>query len=168
MAANPYLAINPATGNPKNTVPSVTSAANAIVAMDSTGHIDTSVLPVGLTIPTQQIIASESLSAGNLVNIYNNSGTANCRKADGSTTGKSADGFVLSAVTALATATVYFPGDENTAVTALTPGPQFLSDTTPGACSTTIPSTAGHVIQRVGDASTATNLIFQPGQVIEL
>lgn len=172
MPANQYLDINTATGNPKRNTPVVASGgvgdANKIVATDATGHLDPTILPPGLTVPTRPIVASEALAAGDLVNIWLNGGVSNVRKADASTTGKQADGFVDAAVLITAVATVKFPGDENTAVTGLTIGPQWLSDTVPGKCMATPPTTAGHVIQRVGDADTATNLIFQPGAVYEL
>lgn len=166
MAGNKYLASNSTTGVPTEVAAIQTSAgagdAGKIPAVDSTGKLDSTFMPVGITAPTASVVSSENLAAGDLVNIYNNAGTANVRKADGSTTGKEAHGFVLAAVTSPAAALVYFPGDENTAVTSLTPGPQFLSAATPGKCTTTVPSTAGQTVQRVGTATSATNLVFEP------
>ena len=108
---------------------------------------------------TSSIVSSENLAAGNLVNIWNNAGTANVRKADATVAGKEAHGFVLSAVTAPAAATVYFEGS-NTGVTGLTPGPQFLA-TTAGLCTATAPAASGNVVQRVGFATSATKVNFQ-------
>lgn len=166
MAGNKYLRSDPTTGVPTEQAAIQTSAgagdAGKIPAVDSTGKFDTTFMPVGIVAPTAAIVASEALAAGDLVNVWSNAGTANVRKADASTTGKQAEGFVLAAVLISATATVFFPGDENTQVTGLTPGRQFLSDTTPGKCSTTVPTTAGHLVQPVGTASSATNLIFEP------
>lgn len=138
------------------------------IALDTTGKLDPSFMPVGITAPTAVILASEALAAGDLVNIYNNSGTANVRKADASTSGKEAHGFVLSGVSSGANATVYFPGAENTAVTSLTPGVQFLSAATAGKTTVTAPSGSGNTVQRVGVASSATNLIFEPEEPIVL
>ncbi len=146
---------------------SETSDTEVIIATGPDGKIDISFMPSGIGPDTTQIVASEALSAGNLVNIYNNAGTANCRKADGSTTGKVAHGFVLAAVAGTATATVYLAG-LNTAVTGLTSGPQFLSDTTPGASIAAAPTTAGHTVQKVGVAVSATALQFDPGEPITL
>jgi hypothetical protein len=93
------------------------------------------------------------------VNIWNNSSTANVRKADASVSGKEAHGFVLSSFTHPATAVVYFEGT-NTAVTGRTPGKQFLSATA-GSTSTTAPSGTGQVVQIVGFATSATSMNFQ-------
>jgi len=166
MAGNKYLRSDPTTGVPTEQAAIQSSAgagdAGKIPAVDSTGKLDSSFMPVGIVAPTAVVIASEALAAGDLVNIWNNAGTANVRKADASTTGKQADGFVLAAVLNAGNATVFFPGDENTQVTGLTPGRQWLSDTTPGKSTVTVPTTAGHLVQPVGTATSATNLIFEP------
>lgn len=138
----------------------VASAANKVVKMDGAGRIDVSVLPTGVGPDTAVIVASEALAAGDLVNIWNNGGTANVRKADGSTSGKEAQGYVLAAVSAEANATVYFEGS-NAQVTGLTPGRQYLSATTPGKSTAVAPSGAGQVVQVVGFATRATSLNFQ-------
>lgn len=146
---------------------SETGGTEVIVATNSSGQIDISVMPTGIGPDIAVIVASEALSSGNLVNIYSNAGTANCRKADGSTTGKVAHGFVLASVTSGGNASVYLSG-LNTAVTGLTPGPQFLSDATPGASVAAAPTTSGHTVQKVGIAVSATALQFDPGEPITL
>lgn len=137
-----------------------------VVALDAAGRIDGSMMPVGIGADTSSVVSSENLAAGDLVNIWNNTGTANVRKADATTAGKEAHGFVLSAVTAPAAATVYFEGT-NTAVTGLTPGNQFLA-TTAGTATATAPSSSGNVVQRVGIATSATALNFEQQQPITL
>jgi len=142
-----------------------TSSAGAgdsgkVVALDSSGRIDPTMMPTGIGADTASIQASEALSAGDQVNIYNNAGTANCRKADASTPGKDAMGFVLSAVASGANATVYFEGT-NTQMTGLTPGRQFLSATTPGKTQAAAPTGSGQVVQVVGFATSATAMNFQ-------
>lgn len=150
--------IAPTVLNAKNTSAGA-GDADKIPQLDSSGRLDTSFMPVGIAADTVAIIASEALAAGDLVNIYNNASVANCRKADGSVAGKPAHGFVLSAVSASASATVYFEGS-NTQVTGLTPGIQFLSDATAGKSIATSPVGAGKVSQIVGFATSATNLNF--------
>ena len=145
-------------------VNSKTSSAGAgdagkVVALDGTGKIDSTMMPVGIGADTQSIAATEDLAAGDLVNIYNSSG-AKCRKADASTAGKEAHGFVLAAVSNGNNATIYFEGT-NTQVTGLTPGVAFLSATTPGLATATAPSATGNVVQRVGFVTSATTLNFQ-------
>lgn len=143
------------------------SDAGKLVALSATGVLDESLLPVGIGADTASVVASESLAAGDLVNIWDNAGTANVRKADGSTTGKEAQGFVLAGVTAPALATVYFAGT-NTQMTGLTPGRQFLSVTVPGKTQSTAPTATGQVSQIVGFATSATEMTYQPRDLIVL
>ena len=144
----------------------VSSSPNKLVMTGGDGRIDVSVLPTGVGADTAVINASEALAAGDLVNIWNNSGTANVRKADASTAGKEAHGFVLAAVASGASATVYFEGT-NTQMTGLTPGRQYLS-TTPGKTSATAPTGSGQVVQVVGFAVSATAMNFQSNPPIVL
>lgn len=143
-------------------------AANAgdVVALDSTGRLDSSVMPVGIGADTAQITASEALAAGDYVNIWDNAGAFAVRKADATIAGKEAHGFVLAAVSSAATATVYFEGT-NTQVTSQTPGPVFLS-TTPGLGTATAPSASGNIVQRVGIALSATSANFEASQPVVL
>lgn len=144
----------------------VSSSPNKLVMTGGDGKIDVSVLPTGVGADTAVINASEALAAGDLVNIWNNSGTANVRKADASTAGKEAHGFVLAAVASGQPATVYFEGT-NTQMTGLTPGRQYLS-TTPGKTSATAPTGSGQVVQVVGFAVSATAMNFQSSPPIVL
>ena len=144
----------------------VSSSPNKLVMTGADGRLDISVLPVGVGADTAVINASEALAAGDLVNIWSNSGTANVRKADASTAGKEAHGFVLAAVASGQPATVYFEGT-NTQMTGLTPGRQYLS-TTPGKTSATAPTGSGQVVQVVGFAVSATAMNFQSNPPIVL
>lgn len=114
--------------------------------------------------------ASEALAAGNLVNTYDNAGVFGARNADGSAANKyEAHGYVLAVVASAGTATVYFSG-LNTAVSGLTPGPRYLSATTPGAsvsATTAATYTGGQLVQQVGVALSATVLSFARGDLIE-
>lgn len=136
-----------------------------LVALDGTGRIDTTMMPVGVAADTQIVTASEALSAGDLVNIWNSTG-AKARKADATVAGKEAHGFVLAAVANGNPATIYFEGS-NTAMTGLTPGAQFLS-TTPGTATATAPSGSGNIVQRVGFAVSTTTMNFQSQPPITL
>lgn len=80
--------------------------AGKIVALGSDGKIDPSMLPAQ---DVTTIQASEALSAGDYVNIWNDAGTRKVRKAD-STNDRPAHGYVKSAVALNAQATVYFEG----------------------------------------------------------
>lgn len=139
--------------------------AGKLAQLDSSGRLDTTMLPVGVGADTALIAASEALVAGDLVNIWNSSG-AKVRKADPATAGKEAHGFVLTGFASGATATVYFEGT-NTSVTGLTPGPQFLGATA-GKSTNVAPTGTGKVVQRVGFATSATTLNFNAGSPIVL
>lgn len=141
--------------------------AGKIVATDSTGKLDQSLMPVGMGADTKILPASENLAAGNKVNIWNDAGTAKVRKADATTAGKEADGFVLEAVSLGNNATVHFDGT-NTQLSGLTPGAVYYLATTAGQITDTPPSGSGNVVQRVGRALSATELSFEPGQPITL
>lgn len=140
-------------------------SANKIPSLDAAGKLPVTMMPTGIGADTAVIQASESLAAGDLVNVHN-SGGARARKADATTAGKEAHGFVLAAVTSGANATVYFEGS-NDQVTGLTPGVQYLT-TTPGISDETAPSASGNVVQRVGLAVSATILNFDSGVPITL
>lgn len=143
-------------------------AANAgdIVALDDTGRIDNSMMPVGIGADTAVIDASEGLAAGDWVNIWDDAGTAKVRKADATAAGKEVHGFVLAAVTNWNPATVYFEGT-NTQVTGQTPGPVWLQ-TTAGAGGATAPSASGNLVQQVGVALSATSVNFERGMPVVL
>lgn len=144
-------------------VNSTTSSAGAgdsgkLPALDGTGRLSTTFMPVGVAADVATIEASEDLAAGDFVNIYDSTG-AKCRKADATTAGKEAHGFVLAGVTSGQNATVYFEGS-NTQVSGQTPGGVFLSATA-GLATSTAPSSSGNVVQRIGIATSATSINFQ-------
>lgn len=161
MPGNKYIANN--AGTLTEVAASQTSAgagdANKIVALDATGRIDTSMMPVGIAADTQVLPSSEALSAGNYVNVFSNAGAFYVRKADATTSGKEAHGFVLASTGASANATVYFEGT-NTGVTGAAPGVVYLA-TTAGTGASAAPTTAGNVVQRIGFATSATTVNFQ-------
>lgn len=132
-----------------------------IPALGPTGQLDVTMMPTGVGPDTQILPATEALAAGALVNIFTNSGTISARNADGSTTNKQADGFVLSAVASGGQATVYLSG-LNTAVSGLTAGLAYLSATTAGAVSTAGATAAGQTYQQVGVVTATGVLQFSP------
>lgn len=141
--------------------------AGEIPALDATGRLDATVMPVGIGADTNQIQASEALSAGDFVNVHSVAGAFRVRKADAATSGKYADGFVLAAVASGAVATVYSEG-HNTAVTAVTPGIKYLSDVTPGGWVDVAPAGTGEVVQRIGIGVSTTGINFEPQQPVVL
>lgn len=143
-----------------------------IIETDGTGRIDLSLLPLGVGVLAQSIPLADSISvvAGDYVYVDSN---GRVRLASASSEGQEAVGYVLSSVgpgdaggTVLAM--VYFE-DFNSSVTGLTPGArQYLSATTPGKVTETPPSGTGQVCQFLGNAISATLMMFEPDDGIIL
>jgi len=97
-----------------------------LLALDATGKIDTSVLPVGVGPDTKVLPVSEvaGIGVGDYVNIFDNAGTESVRLSDNSN-GRAAHGFVKAAFADAANATVYFEGS-NTDLSGLTSGRVYL------------------------------------------
>lgn len=166
MPAARYL--NIVSGKLKQIVASVTGTADAIPSGDAAGKLDISWMPTGVGAEVLVCPANENLSAGNFVSLVNNAGAINVRKADASTVGKPAHGFVLANVTSPANATVYFLSNTNTACSGLTVGADYYLATTAGTITSTVPSTAGNVVQWIGTAQSATAITFQSSDIVEL
>lgn len=146
-----------------------TGVANAgdIPALDDTGKLDPSLMPTGVGADTVVLPATEALSAGNYVNIYDAAGTPSVRKADATTAGKPADGYVTANVANGANATVYKEGT-NSSLTGMTGGSDLYLSTTPGLAAHVAPSAAGNIVQRLGKATSATAGDFERGQPVTL
>lgn len=171
MPANKYLSQSGGVITEIQATDASTGATEAgkIVALDSTGKLASTLMPVGLGAETDTVPAYENLAAGDFVNLFPDSGTVKARKADASApnAGKMAHGFVLAAVTAPANATVYRPSQSNTQLSGMTPGAkQYLS--TVGARTETAPTTTGHTSQFLGIALNDSTLSFNPNDPIIL
>lgn len=114
----------------------------------------------GVVVVSHNFMTSQDLTEGMIVNIWNNAGTPNARRADGSIEGKHAHGFVITSTSAGQTATVYFAGVNDKCVD-LVIGDQYLS-VTPGITSPLTPNMSGHVLQTIGLAISDTTLFFNP------
>lgn len=141
--------------------------AGAIVALDAAGKIDSSMMPSGVGADSCVCDASENLAAGDLVNLWDDSGTIKARKADATAVGKEADGFVSGAVTSGASATVILDGTI-AGLSGLTIGAFYYLATTGGAITAAAPSATGNVYQPVGKAKSATELVFERGLPITI
>jgi hypothetical protein len=139
--------------------------AGKVVQLDANGQIDTSMMPTGIGADTISVVTSEDLSAGNLVNIYDNSGTPTARKTDATSEGKECHGFVLASTTSPAAATVHLEG-KLTGLSGMTAGTRQYITTTAGTAGSTAPSAAGNVVQCVGIAVSASVIDFEPQEPI--
>lgn len=166
MAAQRFL--NIISGKLKQIVASVTGTADAIPAGDSTGKLDISWMPVGVGQEVLVAPSSENLTAGDFVNLYLNSAAINVRKADATTNGKPAQGFVLANVTSPANATVFFISNTNTQRSGLTIGSDYFLDTTAGGITATPPATAGNLVQYIGRAQSATAITMLNALTVEV
>jgi hypothetical protein len=164
MAAPKYLDIVSGVRTQKQAIATSAGAGDAdkIIATGSDGLLDASFLPNGIGAETITLPATENLAAGDFVNIYDNAGTVSCRKADASGgVAKKADGFVLAAVTSGSNATIYY-GNRNTQLSSLTKGSiYYLSGATPGAATTTPPSTSAYIVQQLGKAYSTTAMLCE-------
>lgn len=129
-------------------------SSGEIPALDSSGKLDSTMMPVGFGQDSVTASAAEALSAGDFV-YFNGSGGV--LKADATAIAKQARGYVIAAVANAASATVFFD-DSNTALTGLTPGATYYLSVTSGGVTLTPTTTAGQIVQEVGFASSATNL----------
>lgn len=143
MAAKKYLNLNTTTGRTETKSATVVSAGVAndgdIVALDSTGKIDVTVLPIGVGPDVKTVETTENLVGGKYVNFFNASGTTKVRLADASND-RPAHGFVKNAYTTGQNSIVYFEGP-NDDLSSLTPGKRQYLDTAGGTTET--PRTTG-------------------------
>ena len=160
-------------GKLKEVLPIIQSAgaadANKMIQTDAAGRLDMSLMPVGIGAEVTVCPASENLVAGEMINLWNDAGTLKARKADASTNAKPADGFVVANVVTGQNATVYGISNKNTGKAGLTIGAEYyLSAATPGGIVDTAPSAAGNIVQSIGKAESATEIVFSNRNYFEL
>lgn len=133
--------------------------AGDLVALDASGRLDTSVLPVGIAADVYTGTAFETLTATSpFVYIRPDGSIANANAASG---GSPTIGFVLEGSASAAPATVYFEG-RVTGLSGLTVGSRYyLSDTVPGGLTLTPVSGTGKLHQYLGRAISTTTLSFE-------
>lgn len=129
--------------------------AGDIVALNSSGKLDITVLPAGVGPLVITGTAAENLTAGDFINI-NSSGAI--RLADASND-RPAHGFVKDSFATSATATVYLRTGINDDLSGMTPGARQYLDSA-GNRTETVPVTPGSVIhQFLGIAKSATEMV---------
>ena len=110
-------------------------------------------MPTGFGQDTKSVTLTEDVSAGNLINIYASSG-AKARKADATSQGKEATGFVLASGTNTNPIVVYFE-QVITGLSGLTPGATYYLSTTAGGVASTPPSLPSELIVNVEPVSSS-------------
>lgn len=136
--------------------------AGKIPALDATGRLDGSVMPLGIGANTTQATASEAIGAGKFINFWDNAGVFSMRLADNSN-GRQADGYVTAAVANAAVGTAYPLDGTNASLTGLTLGARYWLGTAGGVTDTPLDETsAGNVnkvSQYLGVAKSTTELV---------
>lgn len=136
------------------------SDAGKVIKANGAGVLDPTMLPVGVGSEARSMVAFEVLSAGDVVNYFNDGGTTKMRKADADN-GRPADGFVLAAVGAGASGTTYPEQGVITGLAGLSPGATYWLSTAAGALASASPL-APAASQKLGKALSATEFLFKP------
>lgn len=153
------IAVNSSTG---------TGDADKIVKLNAQGKINDNMLPSGVGEDTFQAEASESLAAGDFINLFDDAGVLKMRKADASNN-RRAHGFVRLSVNMGESGAAYGAGYINDQLTGLTQATTYYLGETAGGVATSGPASAANVIhQEVGFAFSATELYFVPKDPVEL
>lgn len=108
------------------------------------------------------LTATENLAADALVSFWA-SGVRNANATDNT---KPAGGFVTAAVASGSPATVYLAG--LITLSSLTPGAPYYLGISSGTATASAPSSGGNLVQQVGIAASATQLVFNPQPGITL
>jgi hypothetical protein len=136
--------------------------ANEVVALNSSGMLDITMMPPGLNVDAQSLPATEAIAAGSLVNVWLSASTPSARNADNTSTGKPAVGFAAAAIASAATGTITFAGIIS-GLSGLTPGAMyFLGAAGAVVLGTGLPTASGTIIQQIGYALSTTTLQFNP------
>lgn len=143
-------------------------SSGGIISANDQGQVDITFLPPGAAGGTFVRTASEGLSAGDFLNIWNDAGVEKVRKAD-RTNGRVAHCFTDAGVALGAAATCYPPGESNVSLAGLTIGAVYVLGTV-GAIepASTATIASGDLEQVVGSASADDTLLFIPQTAIEV
>ena len=136
--------------------------AGKMVALDNTGRLDQSFLPVGIGADTLTAPASEDLEAGDFVFIKED-GTV----AKASALGHSAVGFILTGALTGETALIYFEG-RNTSLLDLVIGSRYYLSEVAGKATNVPVSGTGKKHQYLGNAITQTTMNFEAADYVVL
>lgn len=164
MATQAFLAR--VAGKTRQVIATIVSAgvadAGKIPALDSTGRLDGSMMPVGIGASTTQATASEAIGAGKFINYWDNGGVFSMRLADNSN-GRQADGYVIAAVDNGTVGTAYPLDGANAQLSGLTVGTRYWLGTAGGVTATPLDETdtgnTNKVSQYLGVAKSATELV---------
>lgn len=154
------LVFNGDTGGFDEVTPKTVSAgaadAGKLFVPGPSGQWDESLLPSADG--ARAIMASETLSAGDFVNVFADGGVPKLRRADASGIATRAHGFVKTGAAEGETVKFYESGLASGFSGLNIGATYFLSDTAPGEAAATVPAATGHIAQVVGVAMSATEI----------
>lgn len=146
--------------------------AGRVVALNSDGEIDQSMLPPDFGVQATLAEADEAIAAWALVEIFDDAGTVKVRNASGdAANARPAVGFVDAAYVATDIALVYFEGVTQGQAGLVAGQRIYLAASTPADGTVTvtpITSATGALHQYVGKALSATEFNFEPDDPISL
>ena len=137
------------------------ASAGELIALNSAGKLDDTMLPDGIGADTRTATAGEALTAGDFVNEHSNAGVWSARLADNSN-GRPATGFVKAAFASATAATVYPLDATNDQLSGLTIGTTYFLGTAGGVLAVPLDgtgATTGLIDQQLGTARSATELL---------
>ena len=126
------------------------SNANKIAALDSAGKIANTMLPDGIGQDTVVIQASEALSAGQFINIWQSGSDTRVRRASASSTITRADGFVKEDVASGSDATIFISGINTNVEGSINVGGKVFLSATPGQGRAVPPTSVNNIAQYLG------------------
>jgi hypothetical protein len=170
MPADRYLSVNTAGVQvEKSALDSSAGAgsAGALVALDALGRLPANMMPAGIGVDSVTCIASEAISAGQLVTFWDNAGVLKAKLADSTTINAlgRADAFATAAVALNATGTFYKEGTV-TGVSGLTVGGAVYLSAAGGVSSAVVAPGSNATLQFLGIALSATTFDFEPDRPI--
>ena len=136
-----------------------------LATLDGGGKWPSAMIPGGTDTNTAVLIAKEALPAAGRF-VYFDEVAGGVKNADNTDPAKQAIGYALTAIGFDSSDTIYFEG-KNTALSVLTPGKRYYLGTN-GSVTDTPPTTAGSVVQFLGIAISATELVFEPDEGVVL
>lgn len=142
--------------------------AGKLAKLNASGYFDSTLLPPGVGEEAKTMTTSEAVTAGNLVNIHDDTG-AKVRKADASgPSPKPAHGFVTASAAMGETVKVY-PVAFLAGLSGMTIGAKYFLAKTPGGITTDVSGyVSGDLIQEVGFMYDTDTLSFRPGFAAKL
>lgn len=120
------------------------------------------IISVGIATPDILLPASESLTAGMMVNFYSDGTNVNCRRADASKgIAGQVHGYVTESVAFSETAKIYTRRGSIVDIPGLTAGVRYyLSNSQPGKLTLVPIESSGHILQLVGNSISNNKLEF--------